>query len=253
LEMGLAAQRDHPERSGGLLSLVVPLEDMLSKVQAIEAMSQARGAKGEDANDAPTELMGLPPALPGSSSDPAVALLQQLVSQIERDSGKRCSAAIRWDGAGLSEGTRRKLSDIAIQLVRNAAIHGIEPAMTRSAGGKSPEGHIDVRLGANLHGQLELSVRDDGAGLSAKRIKERLAQLNWFSPQDLSAMSDQQAVSQIFKPGFSTETQVSPHAGRGVGLDAVNAWVREIGAKLRIGSQPGQFTEFRVVFEGSRT
>jgi two-component system, chemotaxis family, sensor kinase CheA len=41
---------------------------------------------------------------------------------------------------------------------------------------------------------------------------------------------------------------VSMHAGRGVGLDVVQANVQKLGARILLSSTPGQFTEFRVKF-----
>jgi chemotaxis protein histidine kinase CheA len=93
-----------------------------------------------------------------------------------------------------------------------------------------------------------LSVRDDGAGLSAPRIRRKLLELGWYTQAQLDAFDDRQVVAHIFKPGFSTATAVGPHAGRGVGMDVVQANVRKLGARLLLGSTPGEYTEFQVKF-----
>jgi chemosensory pili system protein ChpA (sensor histidine kinase/response regulator) len=51
----------------------------------------------------------------------------------------------------------------------------------------------------------------------------------------------------IFQPGFSTASEVSEHAGRGVGLDAVSNWVRENGGNIAVSTVSGQYTRFKVV------
>ncbi len=48
----------------------------------------------------------------------------------------------------------------------------------------------------------------------------------------------------IFRPGFSTATEVTDISGRGVGMDAVRQALSEIGAGLNLESKPGQGTRF---------
>jgi two-component system chemotaxis sensor kinase CheA len=93
-----------------------------------------------------------------------------------------------------------------------------------------------------------LTVRDDGAGLSAPRIRRKLLELGWYTAEQLDAFDDRQVVSHIFKPGFSTAQGVSLHAGRGVGLDLVQANVQQLGGRMTLASTPGEHTEFRVRF-----
>jgi chemotaxis protein histidine kinase CheA len=38
------------------------------------------------------------------------------------------------------------------------------------------------------------------------------------------------------------------HAGRGVGLDVVQANVQKLGARMQLSSVPGQHTEFKIRF-----
>jgi two-component system chemotaxis sensor kinase CheA len=105
-----------------------------------------------------------------------------------------------------------------------------------------------VALGQDEAGQWQLTVRDDGAGLNAGGVRRRLLELGWYSAEQLESFSDKQIVANIFKPGFSTAGRTSRHAGRGVGLDLVQANVQSLGARLLLSSTPGQHTEFRVVF-----
>ena len=93
-----------------------------------------------------------------------------------------------------------------------------------------------------------LSVRDDGTGLSAARIRQKLLALGWYTPAQVDGFNDRQIVSHIFKPGFSTADQVTVLAGRGVGLDVVQAIVLRLGARMMLSSTPGQFTEFKIKF-----
>ena len=107
---------------------------------------------------------------------------------------------------------------------------------------------MSANLTRDEAGEWQLSVRDDGAGLNAERIRRKLVELNWYSPAQLESFSEKQIVSHIFKPGFSTANETTQHAGRGVGLDLVHANVQKLGARLLLSSVPGQHTEFKVRF-----
>lgn len=135
---------------------------------------------------------------------------------------------------------------MAIQLIRNAVVHGIETPTERQAKGKSAQGHVGVQLSLLPSGGATLKVRDDGAGLNAARIKAKLLAFKWYTPEQLEQLSERQITSHIFKPGFSTADDISEHAGRGVGLDAVYAQVRELGGQIRVQTASGLGTEFVV-------
>lgn len=219
-----------------LLALPLPLEDLLSKVAAFKAMSVKRG---NDSAQAMAEAV--PQALHTT--------LTQLAEEVGSACGKRVSASVQMDSApDLPADKLDLLREVAIQLVRNAVVHGVEVPSARTAAGKPPEGQVAVNLARDEGGQWQLSVRDDGAGLNAARVRRRLQELHWYSAEQLQSFSDKQIVAHIFKPGFSTADTASAHAGRGVGLDLVQANVQKLGARLLLASTPGQHTEFRICF-----
>jgi len=55
-----------------------------------------------------------------------------------------------------------------------------------------------------------------------------------------------QSVRLLFRPGFSTAQQVSGLSGRGVGLDAVESAVEEMGGAITVASEPGQWSRFEI-------
>jgi two-component system chemotaxis sensor kinase CheA len=219
-----------------LLALPLPLEDLLSKVGAFKALSRKRA--GDSA-----------PSHPGDSPQGLNTALAQLAAEVAADCGKRVNADLRMAGApGIAPARMDLVREIAIQLLRNAVVHGVETPAARQAAGKAAEGQVSVALGQDEAGQWQLTVRDDGAGLNAGDVRRRLLELGWYSAEQLQSFSDRQIVANIFKPGFSTAGTASRHAGRGVGLDLVQANVQSLGARLLLSSTPGQHTEFRVVF-----
>jgi len=224
-------------QSGGdlgaaLLSLPMPLEDLLAKVSALKSLTGLNRSAAQER----------------ASPEAVNAALAKLARDAAADSGKKVQPLVRMGSqSDLEESAGHLVREIAVQLLRNAVVHGIEPPALRKAAGKPEEGKLDVQL---VRGDAEwvLSVRDDGAGLSAARVRQKLLALGWYTATQLDSFDDRQIVSHIFKPGFSTADGVSMHAGRGVGLDVVQANVQKLGARMLLSSTPGQFTEFKIKF-----
>jgi signal transduction histidine kinase len=221
-----------PITGDGLLPLPLPLEDLLTKVGAFKALSVKRPG-------------GTSPA-PDSSLN---AALIQLASDVSRDYGKSVKTTIRMNSAlDLPAEKINLVREIAIQLVRNAVVHGVETPGVRLAAQKPPEGQVTANLSRDAAGQWLLSVHDDGAGINTTQMRRRLLELKWYTAAQLEAMSDKQIIPHIFKPGFSTAETTTQHAGRGVGLDLVQADIQRLGAHLQLSSILGKHTEFKVSF-----
>ena len=63
-----------------------------------------------------------------------------------------------------------------------------------------------------------------------------------LSPDELAALSDEQAVDLIFAAGLSTAAEVSDVSGRGVGMDVVRATIERIGGRVSVRSRIGAGT-----------
>jgi two-component system chemotaxis sensor kinase CheA len=233
-ESQLQSLREAPVFSGdALLALPLPLEELLTRVQTLKRW----GLRERVA----------PPAATGAFGDQLAGLVQRIATQTGRPA--RLSHQLGGLDA-LPSATREALAKIAVQLVRNAAVHGIDPLPQRLMLGKPSVGAIEVALESADADLRDLVVRDDGGGLDADRVRARLLELKWFSVEALAEMTPDQVVSQIFRPGFSTASAIGEHAGRGVGLDLVVELVRQLGARLLVSSRRGQGTELRVRLVG---
>ena len=62
-------------------------------------------------------------------------------------------------------------------------------------------------------------------------------------------MSENEKVSLIFLPNFSTKEITTEVSGRGVGMDVVKKNLEAIGAKLTLNNKPGYGTEFKIVID----
>ena len=181
------------------------------------------------------------------------SLLKSLTAEVSRASGRVLPGrgAIRRRRqigvAGQHVDHERRVRDICVQMVRNSIVHGVESPEQRASTGKSPGGNIRVSFSDSGKDEYSLLVEDDGQGLSYERILNRALQLELVKPAQVMNLDRAAIFRLIFSPGFSTVEEVTDHAGRGVGLDAVNALVRDSGGRIGISTAPGQFTRFKIV------
>lgn len=235
-ESQLHALRESPALSGeALLALPLPLEELLTRLQALKRSVLRERPSAGAATSAAEVALGVQ------------AQLGALVERIGADTARPARLRARLDAlAELPPRARDSLTQIALQLVRNAVVHGVEDAATRSARAKPAQAQVEVELARDEADQWCLLVRDDGAGINPERVRARLLALGWFTDAQLAEMSVSQVVAQIFRAGFSTAEQATEHAGRGVGLDIVAQEVRRLGARLMVSSRAHQGTTFRI-------
>jgi len=93
----------------------------------------------------------------------------------------------------------------------------------------------------------ELMFEDDGAGIATDELKSAAVRRQLISEADARGMDTRAAMALIFRPGFSTEEDVSLDAGRGVGMDVVARSVYAIGGKIGVSTHPGRFTRFKIL------
>lgn len=131
------------------------------------------------------------------------------------------------------------LSDPLMHLLRNAFDHGIEDVETRRNCGKPEQGVIEIN--ATSHNQQTLiTVSDDGGGIDLEKIRQKAQQLGYAE----AIANDQELLSLIFEPSFSTANQVTALSGRGVGLDVVRTNLKAIRGNIKVDTQLGKGTTF---------
>jgi two-component system chemotaxis sensor kinase CheA len=85
-----------------------------------------------------------------------------------------------------------------------------------------------------------ITVRDDGAGVDPAKLAARARQRGLLGQGE--QLTSEQAQDMLFKPGFSTASEVDDVSGRGVGLDAARDAVRALGGDITIQSEKGAGT-----------
>jgi two-component system, chemotaxis family, sensor kinase CheA len=142
------------------------------------------------------------------------------------------------------------IKDCLIQMLRNAAVHGIEPPEVRRAHAKKDPGSVIVDFRKVADG-YELLFEDDGAGIAPEALKAAAVRRQLISEEDAALMDTRAAMALIFRPGFSTQDEISMDAGRGVGMDVVARSVYALGGKIGVSTHPGKFTRFKIVLPAS--
>jgi chemosensory pili system protein ChpA (sensor histidine kinase/response regulator) len=134
------------------------------------------------------------------------------------------------------------LNEPLLHLLRNAFDHGIEAPEVRRQQGKPEQGLIQIQA-AHQQNRTVITISDDGAGIPIEKIRTRARQMG-LDEVLLSAASDQELLSLIFEPGFSTSDRVTALSGRGVGMDVVRNCLKQIHGEITVNTHAGKGTTF---------
>src|SRR5437660_1004151 len=169
--------------------------------------------------------------------------LYRIVRQTSKDVGKRASLDIKGTQVELDRSVLERITGPFEHLLRNAVTHGIEAPDKRRAAGKPEIG--EIRLDLKQEGnEVQLSLSDDGGGLPIDRIREKAIEKGLIGSG--ATLSEAEIADFIFHAGFSTATEVSQVAGRGVGMDVVRSEVAALGGRVEMRFTRGQGTRFAI-------
>ena len=170
--------------------------------------------------------------------------LYRVVRQASKETGKQVRLDLLGGTIEMDRGMLDRMTPAFEHLLRNCVAHGIEGPEARTGAGKDPIGLITVNLRQEGN-DVSVEFSDDGAGLDLKRIREKAVSLGLLTADQ--SINDQEAANLIFMPGFSTASQVTELAGRGIGMDVVRAEVNAVGGRIETSTVAGQGTHFKLV------
>ena len=249
LEDMVSELKKKAELSGNdFLPMVLKLDELLAHLRGVREMATRLTALKEPAAAAPAPAaQGRAPKSPqgGRTGEDISPTLQALAEKLAKDHHK----PFRLTLSGLTDVPAAYIAtvkDCIIQMLRNSAVHGIEPGETRRALAKSDVGAVRVDFRRSGEG-YELVFEDDGAGISPQTLKDAAVRKNIITAEEAASMDTRAAMALIFRPGFSTQDEVTMDAGRGVGMDVVARTVYGLGGKIGVSTNPGRFTRFKIV------
>jgi two-component system sensor histidine kinase and response regulator WspE len=162
-----------------------------------------------------------------------IAGMPRMVRDTARQLGRDVRLVVLGDATPVDREVLRRIEAPLGHLIRNAVDHGVEAADDRVAMGKPARGTItlEARHGG---GRLLVSVTDDGRGIDLEAVRARIVTRRLADAAAATEMSATELGHFLFLPGFTLRDEVTAISGRGVGLDAVQTSVREIGGDVRI-------------------
>ena len=170
--------------------------------------------------------------------------LYRVVRQASKETGKSVKLDLIGGAIELDRGVLDRMTPAFEHLLRNSVVHGIESAAVRAERHKDATGSIAIEV-QQAGNDVSVSFRDDGGGLDMARIRARAVEQGLVGADQ--AMTDDQLANLIFNPGFSTASEVTAMAGRGVGMDVVRSEVQALGGRVEMQFQPGQGTAFKLI------
>ncbi len=129
-------------------------------------------------------------------------------------------------------------------LIRNAIDHGIEPFDQRAD--KPSVARIGVHIAEGVS-DWHIAVSDDGRGIRGADVAARAVAMGLLDAATALAMSETDKQQLVFEDRLSTAAATTEISGRGVGMGAVLAAVRQAGGSVVVESEMGEGTIIRML------
>ncbi|GMO28212.1 MAG: chemotaxis protein CheA [Termitinemataceae bacterium] len=165
----------------------------------------------------------------------------RLVRDLSKSLNKKINLVIEGEETELDKSVIEDLLDPIMHSVRNSVDHGIEPPEVRIAAGKPEEGTVFLKA-ANEGNMIVIQIGDDGKGIDVESIKAKAIERALIHPNKV--LTDPEAYSLMFEPGFSTAKEITSISGRGVGLDVVKRQIEKLNGAVTVQSEKGKGTTF---------
>ncbi|WP_298685497.1 chemotaxis protein CheA [uncultured Methanomethylovorans sp.] len=229
------------ERLDNLMNLVgeliinkIRLNQLATSIKSKD-LEEALGTLDRLTNEIQTEVMGsrMVPI------DQIFSRFPRMIRDLAKSEGKQINLMIEGKEIELDRTVLDEIGDPLVHLLRNAVDHGIESPQERAKAGKSPEGL--VRLAASRQRNTVLiEVQDDGKGMDPSKLRDAAVKKGLMSKEEVSKLSDEEALNLIFLPGFSTNSVITDVSGRGVGMDVAKTKIESLGGNVSVRSVLGE-------------
>ncbi|MGB7379794.1 MAG: response regulator [Rivularia sp. (in: cyanobacteria)] len=156
--------------------------------------------------------------------------------------GKNAQLKIEGGNILIERSILEALNDPLMHLLRNAFDHGIEKPPVRKQKGKPEQGLIEIKA-ANRSNRTIITMQDDGNGISLEKIRDRAIGMG-LDESLINQATDEEILSLIFEPGFTTSDQVTTLSGRGVGMDVVRNNLKQVRGDIKVDTEAGVGTTF---------
>ena len=161
----------------------------------------------------------------------------RVVRDTARSLGKEVDFKIEGREIELDRSMLDEMGEPVLHLLRNSLDHGIETPTDREKAGK-PRVATLILTAERDRATVLIRVTDDGRGIDQTRVLPRAKKLGLVD-KATTDLTEQELISIISRPGFSTAEKVTEISGRGVGFDIVANRVRSLGGSLEVHTDAG--------------
>ena len=248
-EDALNIMKSSPNLTGqDFLGLVVMLEDLY---RLFDVLNTYNGRIGGTANVQMSSMQ--PENTPEQESRHQAAVqtdyLKQFVADIAKRTHKQAQLIVSgFESNPLSDAQRAKPKGIAIQLLRNAVVHGIETPEIRRQRNKPEMGTLKLTLSQQADGKLLLVAEDDGNGINFEAIRNKAVALGIANAEQAAQFDQRQLINLMFRNGFATASEETEDAGRGVGMDIIKDTIQKMGGRIGVSTAAEGYTRFSLYF-----
>ncbi|MCL6583823.1 MAG: chemotaxis protein CheA [bacterium] len=231
------------EKLDSLVDLVGELVIAQIQVASSEVHDQKLSKNIAQLSKITRELQNLTMSMHMLPIRPLFQRMERLVRDVSRKAGKLVRVTLRGEETELDRQVIDTLADPLVHMLRNAVDHGIESPEEREACGKDKTGNIYLEA-RHEAGNIVIEVRDDGRGLSEKKIFDKARQRGLVV--EGKEYSRDEILNFIFQPGFSTAEKITDISGRGVGMDVVKKKIGSLRGVISMDTKEGEGTRFNI-------
>ena len=167
----------------------------------------------------------------------------RMIRDLSKSQDKEVELVVEGAGIELDRTVVDKVTEPMMHLLRNCVDHGIETTEERIKLGKHQKGLIRI-VASRQQDHVLIEVSDDGRGIDYEKIRKAAVDRGVMTSEQAESASGKELLDLLFKPGFSTKTEVTQVSGRGVGLDVVKRSVEDLGGNIVVTSSKGAGTTF---------
>ena len=160
----------------------------------------------------------------------------RMVRDLSRELKKSIELKITGEETELDKSIVEEIGDPLVHIIRNSCDHGIEDGETRLLKGKMETGTIELKA-YHEGNNIVIEIVDDGKGLDPDMLRSKSLEKGIINEREADTMSDKEAYTLIFKPGFSTAASVTSVSGRGVGMDVVKTNIEKLNGIIDVDSE----------------
>ncbi|MBK9654732.1 MAG: response regulator [Rhodanobacteraceae bacterium] len=172
-----------------------------------------------------------------------VPRLRRILRQTAAELGKRAQLKVEGTQGEMDRTVLERMTAPFEHMLRNSLAHGIESPEVRQARGKPEEGTVSIKVSREAT-EVLIQVTDDGGGMNRDAIRRKAIERGLMTPE--VQLSDRDIFQFVLEAGFSTASEVSKVAGRGVGMDVVASEVKQLGGTLELDSEPEHGTRITI-------